>query len=81
MKAHLRDSDDPLVEGRDQTANCGAKVSSVKFVFFWDASSSLKFEWETLFGCCVKCRQLPPSGKEGRYIYGIVNGEESKHGE
>lgn len=81
-KAHLKDSDVPLHEGQDQTANCGATVSKSSFVFMWDTSSTVGLAWNTLRGVCRKCVDLPPpNGIEGRYIYGIVNGEESKHGE
>lgn len=79
MKTHLFDSSVPAVEGSDLEAICGAKVSKSAFVFMWDEQEigvAARVSHVFIKGMCSKCRN---SGvMNGRYIYGIADGEEMK---
>ena len=85
MKAHLRDSDTPLIEGQDQVAKCGQHVLRAVFAFLWDQETFGTGDWGVgalrhrgICGQCLTATEERPS-KNARYIYGIVNGEESRH--
>lgn len=73
MKAHLKDSDSPIVEGKTITANCGKDVPKAQIVLMWD---SQEMGENLAFGknVCSKCLLTPPSE---RYVYGIVSGGEA----
>lgn len=77
MKTHLADSSVPLKEGSELTAICGAVIKDAAFVFMWDDAEILTSisGYLRLSASCRKCKATP---KSGRYIYGIVHGEEMK---
>ena len=74
MKAHLKSSDEPIVAGRQVSANCGAEVSNSSFVFMWDRDFVRIDKSCWLPNLCRKCLEMetPPE----RYVYGIVNAQE-----
>jgi len=43
MKAHVIESEDPLREGADITALCGALVSKAVFAYMWNSSIAPEF--------------------------------------
>lgn len=76
MKAHLKDSDIPLIEGQDQAANCGQLVPKAAWVFIYgDADCNGAATMDRLRGVCTKC-QIP---WETRMRYGMLPGEEAIH--
>lgn len=82
MKAHLKDSDTPLVEGQDQVANCGAIVPKAAFVFMWDSESDVANISIQLGKFCRGCAAPVDSTSPGkRYMYALLPGEEVKHSE
>lgn len=80
MKAHLKDTSQPLVEGSDVTANCGVVVKSAVAVGVIDnEDASVKVDGRSSFLYCRECNALPFTGV--RYSYLIIEGEVSKHRE
>lgn len=79
MKAHLLDSDIPILEGSTVTANCGKMVPNVKAVFMFDYEFGQSATFN-VFLVCSACQEIEGS-KRGHYIYGILNGQELKHSE
>ncbi len=74
MKAHVIDSDLPITEGIDRLANCGQRVAKAVAVFFFDGEFSRDDVVNSLL-CCEQCMEYKPTK---RYVYGIVNGQETK---
>ena len=76
MKVHFLDVPEPnLKEGANLVANCGATISSAVFAMKFDFDLGEISEWNAL-RVCQDCMELEPNH---RFIYGLVNGEESKH--
>ena len=75
MRAHLRDSDSPIVEGNTITANCGKDVPNARIVLMWDAQEVGRCLTIPTRGVCRKCFVIPPTE---RYVYGIVSGMSKK---
>lgn len=72
MKAHLLDSNFPLVSGSDYEALCGKTVPNSHFAFMWDEQSmGSGLELSPLL-VCRKCREAE---KGKRYVYGLISGE------
>jgi hypothetical protein len=70
VKAHLLDSDAPIIEGSTVTANCGKKIKKVKFVMMWDAQQmGTEILIDAYVNVCLKCMKRD---WEQSYIYGIV---------
>lgn len=78
MKAHLLDSDIPILEGSTVVVNCGQHVPNCKFVMMWDAQELDEIDLGWMRNLCRKCIE---QRVDRRYIYGILNGQELKHGE
>lgn len=77
MKAHLLDSDEPLVAGQDQTALCGQVVSKAYFVFCLNVGPSLGNALSARF-FCRKCGEKV-GATTGNYVYSLIDGEQAKH--
>ena len=77
MRAHVMQSDIPVAEGQDLTANCNEIVPKAKFVFWFDASTACVRSINSF----VMCRECGTSFLSKRYIYGILHGEEAKQSE
>lgn len=78
MKAHLKDSDSPIVLGRKVTANCGQEIPNTAFVFLWDEGFEPS-EFLNGLQICRKCLEIP---RTSRYVYGVVNAQEIRtHGD
>ena len=75
MKAHLLDTPDPVKEGSDLLANCLTKIPNAKFVFLWDNENYPEFLSVSMTRVCKVCAQ---SALKGRYVYGVVPGQELK---
>lgn len=75
-KAHLADSMEPLREGSDLTANCGAVVPKAQFVFLWDNENYPEFLSVSMTRICQRCAG---SDLDRKYIYGIVPAQEVLH--
>lgn len=74
MKAHLKDSDSPIVEGNKIVANCLTLIPNARIVMMWDATEmGQSFEMPTR-NICKFCHALEITG---RYVYGIVSGQEA----
>ena len=77
MKAHLLDSEVPLIEGQTYTAICGAEVSQAVFVYMFNTDHAEEFLGAlSSINTCKKCYQLEI---EKRYVYGILPGQEAMH--
>lgn len=75
MKAHLISSNEPLPEGEDRTAACGADVPKAVFLFQWDFAVDDSIDvWSTWCGC----RRCLGDPLDGRYLYVILPGQESR---
>jgi hypothetical protein len=78
MKMHLKSSDTPITFGA-VTADCGELVGEAVPAFMWDYEllrSGIDMPLSTCRRCLKTCKY-----ECNRYVYGIVNGEESKHAE
>jgi hypothetical protein len=83
MKCHLVNDDEPVKLGTDLTAICGALVSKAESNFGLDIGNSnprvnALSEFLTSLNTCSKCLKYPLLK---RYVYGVVPGQEAKHGE
>ena len=74
MKAHVIESEDPLREGADITALCGALVSKAVFAYMWN--SSIAPEFVAALTTLNTCRSCYRQFLSKRYIYGILPGAE-----
>lgn len=72
-KIHMLRSELPLQSGADYQADCGAPVSSAQFPFIFDTDYEKSATLNTLL-VCKKCYAVRG---EGRYLYGLVNGQEA----
>ena len=76
MKAHLKDSSDPIRQGLNVTANCGKEIPNAYFVFIWDDAGldvTVFDQPASLRGICKDCK-IP---WETRMRYGILPGQEA----
>jgi hypothetical protein len=81
LKAHLKDSEDPLIEGQDYTAVCGKMVHKAAFTFVFTQGELSHISLSTIM-FCKDCIKTPPLGPlSGRYLYGMVDGETAKQAE
>lgn len=78
MKAHLLDSDEPLTSGIDYVARCGKNISKAHFVMSIEWGGGGLANLSTLL-FCAKCMLLPHVIPGKRYLYGMVDGEKTKH--
>jgi hypothetical protein len=75
VKVHLLDSSEPLREGVNLTALCGAEVPKAHLLF--------RNDWErgectpALDRACSKCMGAAMEPRAFRYTYGILSGEEA----
>lgn len=74
MKAHLLDSEDPLIEGEDYRALCGDEISNSVFVYMFDTDAAEEFL--SALSAVNTCRKCCTAGLDKRYVYGIVSGQE-----
>jgi len=74
VKVHLKATDEPLKSGKDHVALCGAIVKRAEFPMIWDADI-IGHRTFALAGFCMKCRE---KDFNGRYVYGLIPGEEAK---
>ena len=66
------------MEGQDLTALCGQIVPKAKFVYFFDMEFSARFLGSlSSINHCKACYR--PYLGNGRYLYGIVPGEQALH--
>jgi hypothetical protein len=78
MKLHFKRVDEPtLKEGSNVTADCGAIVQNAAFAMKFDFDLGDIVDWNP-FRICERCLEIEA---EARFIYGLVNGEESRHAE
>ena len=75
MKAHLQESEEPLTEGMDRIALCGALVSKAIFPGFWDVRELGSADLNSL-RICQNCVARTGYGK--RYIYSLLPGAEGE---
>jgi hypothetical protein len=73
LQPHFCDSDEPLKEGFDIIANCGALVPNAEFVFLWNNDEFPEFLSVSMTRICRTCAQLE---LEKRYVYGIIAAQE-----
>lgn len=83
---HIVVSEEPLEDRRELTSLCGVIVHNAVFQCAWDGNEfseqmlSNPQNWArpetSVRGLCTKCFRL---AKPGRYVYGILSGEESLH--
>lgn len=80
MKIHLADFIEPIPEGRSVGAVCGFWIDRSAFVFMWDdVVAGHKFEdGLNALNTCKKCVEKARQGIEGRYVYGVVQGEDAR---
>jgi hypothetical protein len=76
FQPHFCDVDEPLKEGVDLQANCGARVAKAHFIFLWDNDLVPEFLSVSMTRLCPRCARLPLNRK---YVYGIAAGEEMLH--
>ena len=74
MKAHLKDSDSPIVEGNKIAANCLTLIPNARIVMMWDSAEMGQELLIYNLNICRKCAEAPV---KGRYMYGIVSGGEA----
>lgn len=81
MKTHFKLSPEPLPEGMSYFMECGAKVQNSIFNFRMEPGTSWPEAVSTLRFCqkCIR-KGLDNPSFGNRYVYGVVEGEESKHG-
>lgn len=73
MKIHLAYADEPLQSGQDAYAVCGAVISKAEFPFIFD----LEFPDAAHLNSITICTKCYAYKREGRYLYGIVPGQEA----
>lgn len=78
MKTHLKDSSEPITEGRTQVAICGTEVKDAAFVLAWDGEDDRRIQFIKAPGLCSKCRKAQLNG---RYVYVLTDGQNAKSGE
>jgi hypothetical protein len=75
VKAHLIDSETPLIEGQTYSALCGAEVKHCVFVYMFNTDCAEEFLGAlSTINTCRKCFQVEI---EKRYVYGIVPAQEA----
>lgn len=81
-KTHFKLSPDPLPEGESYFMECGARVQNSRFNFRMEPGHSWP-EGASTLQFCDKCvhHGLGNPSFQSFYIYGVIEGEESKHGE
>jgi hypothetical protein len=78
MKAHMLNTDEAAREGESQTAICGVEVPKAAFVFFFDGNSKFGAEFFLTLNQISTCAKCLQGDFPKRYIYGILNGQESR---
>lgn len=80
MKCHFKLSPDPLPEGHRYTMECGKRIANSKFNFQMEPGSTWP-EWANSLLFCSKCisHGLGNPAFKSFYVYGVIEGEESKH--
>lgn len=74
-KVHFTAKDEPLIEGEDVEAICGAKVSKAAFVMLLDTEAvDNQMDWATFRNSCYRCLKVP---LVGRWQYAVMNGQEA----
>jgi hypothetical protein len=74
IRAHLLDTQEPVKEGSNLLANCLTPVPNARFVFLWDNEHYPEFLSVSMSRICRECAK---SELRGRYVYGIVNGQQT----
>jgi hypothetical protein len=82
VKVHLLDTNEPMREGEDVKANCGAVIPGARAAFMWDGEvvgDDFVLDGPFKAKLCRKCLDIedPPGTPLQRYAYGIVSGEEA----
>lgn len=81
-RAHLLDSDEPLMAGENYTALCGAEVKNAQFACAFDdeliGGLFSEFLADNSSRFCRRCQMLEI---EKRCVYALVDGETAKQGE
>lgn len=77
MKAHIVNAEDPIQFGMTIEASCGVFVQNPVPKFMVDTN----FDPSATFNSLLVCRRCREHAHSFRYIYGVVNGQELKHGE
>lgn len=75
-KLHLKCSDTPIQLGKDTVADCGETVKSAYAAYFVDGKYFSSYFGIPPTGTCHKCLKTLWD-QTARYIYALVNGEES----
>lgn len=73
IRAHLLDVAEPIKEGTNLLANCLTPVPNARFVFLWDNEHYPEFLSVPMSRICRECAK---SELKGKYVYGIVNGQQ-----
>ncbi|HEY1462529.1 MAG TPA: hypothetical protein VGF44_03835 [Terriglobales bacterium] len=73
-KAHLTESEDPLISGKTYRAKCGAEIPNAVLVFMWDAQALGRPQ----VAAANMCRFCWCSNYNLRYLSGIIPGEMAK---
>lgn len=80
VKAHIVNRDEPIKFSEPIFAACGVEVFNPSPVFMFDNEFGQGATFNSLPALLV-CRHCQKLEHELRYIYGILNGQELKHGE
>lgn len=74
LRIHLIDAWEPLKSGGKLTANCGVEIRKAEFPFMCD----LNYGHEVGFNSLLCCRNCNSTRLAKRYVYGLVEGQETK---
>lgn len=82
MKTHFKVSPEPLPEGKPYSMECGAKILHSRFNFRMEPGETWPESVNTIQLCsdCLR-RSLDPLQLGSFYLYGVIEGEESRQGE
>jgi hypothetical protein len=74
IKAHLLDSESPLVSGQTYISKCGAEIRNAVMVFMWDAQELGRLQ----VSASRLCQFCWFAKYKLRYLSGMVPGEVAK---